>query len=436
MPFCKWFAVLIASGIIPILAGSLIGAGYFIFFVYNILLVMLLIFDLIITPSKNLLEVERVCDEKFSLGVENKVIIKVRNNSDYKLDLEFMDEIPLYFNIKENIVSINALPHEYCEGEYIVTPEKRGRYSFGNIHCRYNGILKLCRKSIKINLIKDYKVYPNLKDLRKFSLSAYKKSQLALGIKKEKVYSIGTEFESLREYCEGDDYRKINWMATARADKLVVNTYEPEKNQQVFIMIDTSRVMNSEINFIKKLDYAINSAFLLADFAIKKGDNTGLLVFDSEVKRYIKPGKGTTHFQLIAENLYNAEENFVSADYQGALVYLNEHQKRRSLLCIFTELFNSDEAMSLALSLKNIAKNHIPFVITIKDLRIYEIANNEIKNSNDVFLRGSAIKSIEEREKIRRVFQNMGIACMDIPPDELSIEVLNKYLNMKSMLQI
>ncbi|MCX7923304.1 MAG: DUF58 domain-containing protein [Clostridia bacterium] len=436
MPFSRLFAALLAAGSIPIIISGFFGGAFYVFIAYNVLLAALIIIDFIITPKPKELELERVCGEKFSLGVYNEVVLKVRNNSKYILDVELRDEIPPFFKIKEYIIRAKAIPHDDCEGKYYVLPEKRGEFGFGKVYCRYNGILKLCSKKASFSLQKNYKVYPNLKDLSKFGLAAIKKSQLALGMKKSKSYSIGTEFESLREYAKGDDYRKINWLATARSDKLIVNTFEPEKNQQVFVMLDSSRVMNSEINYIKKLDYSINSAFVLADVVIRSGDNVGLMVFDSEVKRYIKPGKGPSHFQLIAENLYNVQENFVTADYEGALLYLNEQQKRRSLLCIFTELFNADEAMALVKSLKSISRNHVPLVITIKDMRLYHMMDCKVKTDNDVFLKSASIKLIEEREKISKIFKDSGIACLDIPPDKLSIEVANKYLTMKSMMQI
>ncbi|NLD49644.1 MAG: DUF58 domain-containing protein [Clostridiaceae bacterium] len=436
MPFSKLFTILLAVGTIPILIASLIGLEFYMFIIYNILLVVLFIIDLRITPGKEELEVSRICDNKLSMGTENDIIISIRNNSNYYLDIEALDEIPQFMKTKRSIVKFRAVPHYDTEGRYVVIPEKRGEFTFGKIHVGYRGILRLCHKTGKYDLEERYKVYPNLKDLSRYGLAAIKRNQLIQGVKRVRNYGAGTEFESLKEYNEGDDYRKVNWLATARANKLIVNTYEPEKNQQVMIMLDSSRVMNSEIDFIKKLDYAINSSFLLADIAIKKGDNVGVMVFDSSVKRYIKPGKGVGQFQLIAENLYNVEENFVSADYAGALTYLNQYQNRRSLLCIFTELFNADEAIQLSLALKNIAKSHVPLVITIKDMRIYQISESRIKETKDIFLKTASMKLIEEREKIQKIFNESGIAVVDVPPDKLSVEVVNKYLAMKSMLQL
>jgi len=436
MPFSKLFSLLLLLGIIPIIVGSVFGLALYAFLVYNAILVMLLIADIIITPGKHSFEVERVCEEKFSLGAENKVIIQVRNNGRYQLTGEFRDEVPLFLRVSYYSGKITLKPHYYSEGIYRLIPEKRGEFEFGLIHLWYTGVLKLCRKAAAYDCRRSYKVYPNLKDLEKLNFAALKKSRLMAGVKKVKDYGIGTEFESLREYSEGDDFRKINWMATARANKLIVNTYEPEKNQNIFILLDSSRVMNAEINYIKKLDYAINSAFLLAEIALKKQDKIGLMVFDSNIKRFVKPGKGAGHFQLIADNLYNVEENFVTADYRGALTYLNQNHKRRSLLCIFTELFNAQEAIQLALALRNIAQNHIPLVITIKDERIEEVIEQDIKETKDIFTKSAALKLNSEREKIARVFADFGIACIDVPPDRLSIETVNKYLVMKSTMQI
>ncbi len=436
MPFTSKFSLLVLLGVVPVLLASFIGYAAIAFILYNLILIILLLWDYFKTPAAKTIEASRECEEKFSLGAENTVVIKIRNNSDYALPVTIKDEIPLFFNIKKEELSVNVPAHQEACASYVVVPLKRGQFRFGNVYVKYTGLLGLCSKLCKISLEHDYKVYPNIKDLRRFTLSAIRKAQLLQGEKKIRTYGSGTEFESLREYTEGDDYRKINWPATARSDKLIINSYEPQRNQQIFVMVDSSRVMNSEINYIKKLDYAVNSAFLLADFAIRKGDNAGLLVFDSEVKRFVKPGKGMAHFQLIAENLYNIEENLVSADFEGALLYLGRNHKRRSLLCIFTELFNQEEAMQLVKALKSAARNHLPLVITIKDTRIEETADKDIKDSEDIFLKSAAIQLVSERKKIRQILVSNGIACMDIPPDKLSIEVLNRYITMKSMMQI
>jgi uncharacterized protein (DUF58 family) len=436
MPFSKTFAGFIILGIIPIVLSAFFGLALYIFILYNLILLGLLIVDFIITPGTNMLEIRRECDRKLSMGGENTIKILVRNNGSHVINIEARDEVPSYMEVVGGTLNIKAVPHFENSGTYMVVPQKRGEYTFGDIHIRYRGILKLCVKYGRFEALESLKVFPNLKDLKRYSFASLRKNLVLIGNKKMKTYGLGTEFESLREYSEGDDYRKVNWLATARSSKLIVNNYEPERNQQVYIMLDSSRVMNTEINYIKKLDYAINSAFLLAEIAGKKGDNIGLLVFDKDVKRFVKSGKGMAHFSTIADNLYNVEENFVTADYDNALFYLGKHQRRRSLLCIFTDLFNSQEALSLVKALKISGRNHIPLVITIKDMRVYDMAVNKINKVTDIYDKCAAVKEIDEREKIQRIFKSAGIASIDIPPDKLSMEVVNKYLNMKAMMQL
>lgn len=434
----KLFCLLLAAGAVPVLVGSFAGYGFYVFIIYNIIMFSLLAVDCIITPNRSKFEITRECEDKFSMGIENTVCIKFRNTSGRRLQADFRDEIPMYMKTECDIaptVTITAEPHSETSGSYIVIPLKRGEYHFGNIHVRFKGILGLCVKRATYKTGASCKVYPNLKDLRRYGLAAIHKNDIIYGSKKTNTFTLGTEFDSLREYAEGDDYRKINWMATARTDRLITNSYKPEMNQQVYIMLDCSRVMNSEINYVKKLDYSINSAFLLADVAIGKGDNTGLLVFDNELKRFVPPGKGPGQFQLIAENLYNVEEKLVSADYGNALLQLVQRQKRRCLLCIFTELFNTDEAMELARALKSIAGRHVPLIITIRDERIYKAAHESPANEKEIYIKSAAIKLIEERRKIAGIFKDSGIACIDVPPDRLSVEVVNKYITMKNSLK-
>lgn len=436
MPFSTLFIILAAAGIIPIWLASFVGLELHAALAYNFLLLLIWLADLVITPGKGSFEASRVCEEKLSLGAENTVVLKIRNNSSRKLRSRLKDTIPPHFTARGGEVCLTLYPHAECEAHYTVIPQKRGEFTLGSIFMKYTGVIGLCTRTVRYGLDAQVKVYPNLKDLRRFTLAAMEKTRLLAGMKKTRLYGIGTEFESLREYAVGDDYRKINWMATARSNRLIVNNFESEKNQQVFILMDSSRVMNSEINGVKKLDYSINAAFLLADVATRKGDRAGLLVFDSTVRRFVRSGKGQGQFRLIASSLYNVEQELVTADYRGALNYLNERQKRRSLLCIFTELFNADEAFELVKTLKVLAARHVPLVITIKDERLEQAAAQPVADTAGAYLKGAAVKLIKERENVKRIFADSGIASLDVPPDRLSIEVINKYLTMKATLRL
>lgn len=435
MAVSKLFTLLVALGVLPILAGQLIDGEIYIFFIYNLLLLSLLIVDFIMTPKKNSFEISRELEEKLSLGAENPIIIKTYNKSKYNLKAAFADEIPDSFHVEQKKLSMELKPFGETKGKYQVVPVKRGEYELGTLYMKYRSVLGLHYRVYRFPLHQRCKVYPNIKDLRRFSLSGIKKTEQS-GLKYAKGFNLGTEFESLREYSQGDDYRKINWNASARVNKLIVNEFQPEKNQTIFILIDSSRVMNSEINHIKKLDYAINSAFVLSEIALKKEDNIGLLIFDREIRRYVKPGKGTAHFKLLADTMYSIQENMVTSDYENALKYMNKQYGRRSLLCIFTELFNQEEALQIIKAVRGIAHKHVPLIISIRDTRLNEMTETQLKSTEDVYLKAAAMSILNEREKVKKAFQRSGIHCIDVPPDRLSLEVVNTYLEMKAKLLI
>jgi len=431
MPIGKNFYIAAFAGVLIVLLAGIAGAAEAVFYLYNIILVSLWAFDMYYTPKPRMLEISRHLETKLSLAAENQVKILVRNTSDHPLKVYVTDDVPFHFKhdlpMKPQLIS----PHSTAEFVYNITPLKRGEFTFDKIHVRYPGLLGFCRKKISISTAEKYKVYPNMKALSQYNISSLNKNLFIQGLRKIRTTSSTGEFESLREYNTSDDFRKINWKATARKNSLIVNTYQPEKNQHIFIFIDSSRVMNTEINNIKKLDYAINSAFLLTDYIIKGGDNVGLLVFDHRVRRYLKPGKGPAQFDLMAENLYNIEAPECSASYEEAIDFFNTKQKRRSLIFIFTELFNADEALRFAKAVRARLSKHLVFAITIKDPRIEEMAGMKASNTRDMFLKSAAVKTLQERKKIKSVLTSAGILNTDVSPDKLSLEVVGRYLDIK-----
>jgi uncharacterized protein (DUF58 family) len=426
------FAYLIFAGIFVQIVASFFNITLLVFFIYNILLIIMLCADFLVSARKDDFEISRKASNFLSLAIENKFQIKVNNLSKKTYNLEILDEIPEFFTFKREIIELTCEKKSENFVNYIVYPKKRGNYKFGNIHIRFEGVLGLCKKQFIYEMEKEYKVYPNIRDLTKYGLKFLDKNSFFEGIKKHKHFHGESEFDSLREYSIGDDTRKINWKASARLSKLVVNNFEDDKNQQVIVLIDTSRGMNSEIGELKKLDYVVNASFLLTDIAIRKGDKVGCLVFDSKIRKYIPIGKGQAHFKHISDKIYDISENIVSANYDIAFEYLNSVNRKRSLLCIFTEIFDLEEAKEIIYSISQNAKNYVPIIFTIRDENAIKMASKDIKNIDDIYEKSTALKFLEERKKILDLFKKSSILCIDISPDKLSAQVINSYLALKS----
>ncbi len=221
------------------------------------------------------------------------------------------------------------------------------------------------------------RVYPNVLDVRKYDLLARKGLLMELGLRNVRANGTGTEFERLRDYTPDDEYRRINWKATARRQRPIAVEYETERAQHVVFVLDTGRLMRPPIADLAKLDYAINAALLSSYVATLRGDQVGLLTFADEVGVYLAPSKGRGQFYTMLELLYNVRSEPVEADYARALGYLGLKNKRRSLIVIFTDLVTLDAAQPLIAYTARLATRHLPLVVTIQDPNITGLARKQ-----------------------------------------------------------
>lgn len=429
----KRFIFILGIGII------IIGASYFLdlylttFILYNMICFAVLILDYFSSPSSEEFEFERIEDDKLSIYGKEKIKIRVYNKSNKKLYMEIKDEVPdFHFKLEERIMKGYVNPHSKKDFEYEVIPTKRGAFMFGDLHIRYESNFKLSMKQFKVSLKREYKVYPNLQDLKKYRLAVYNSKYYQAGQKSFKVLGNGTQFESLRDYVLGDEYRKINWKATARENRPIVNQYEPEKNQHVYMLIDTGRPMSYSVRGYKKLDLAINTSLLLSDIVNQNGDRSGLMVFNTEVNNLIMPGKGNNHRNSLMEALYHIENTNDTSNYEEAFYHLKKKERRRSLIVLFTDFDTIEEAEEMVKVLSILAKNNIVMLILLEDERLGKMTSALAEKEEEIFNKGVAIEILKERKKIIHKLNAKGIMCMECPPEKLAMNVINKYLSIKN----
>jgi len=315
---------------------------------------------------------------------------------------------------------------------YIVRPTKRGAFLFPKVYGYVISGLGLCRLYFERDLPREYKVYPNLRDLSRYRLITQNKRLLPQGGRVIRLRGIGTEFESLREYVDGDDYRRINWMATARDNKIIVNQYQIEKNQPIFTLIDAGRPMSYSVKGYKKLDYAINAALILSDIINQQGDNSGLMVFDTAVHACILPGKGDVHRNRLMEALYHIQDTKSTSDYEGAFIELLNRQKRQGLAFLFTDFESPEQALELAANIQALKKRLTPFIILMENDSLNRMAAEETDLSKPaVYQRAAAIEFLEKRKSMINNLNARGIACIESPAEEFALTAVNAYLKAR-----
>lgn len=432
MSITKKFIFLLSLGIIILEVAAFLKVSLIVFILYNLICISLLIIDYYISSEEGNILIERINSEKLSIYEKEEISFQVYNRSDNTIYIEMKDEVPdFHFNVYDKLMTGFVKPHEKKIFSYFVVPTKRGAFEFKNLHVKYKGKLKLCFRVFKVNITREYKVYPNMKNLSKYRINLCNNKRFMQGEKSLKMLGIGTSFESLRDYVAGDEYRKINWKATARGDRPIVNQYEPEKNQHVHIFIDTGRPMSYTVRGYRKLDMAVNTALVLSDIVNQNGDESALLIFNTEVNNMIAPGKGGNHRNKMLEALYHIEHTNMTSNYDDAFLYFKSKEHHRSIIFLFTDFETIEEAENMMKVLPIITKNNLVVIILIKNESMEEICNENIKDEETLFNKGVALELLQERKKIISILNSKGILCIECAPKKLESSAVNKYIQLK-----
>jgi uncharacterized protein (DUF58 family) len=421
-----------------LLLGSLLVAGValapallWLALAYIVAVGALVAADYVVTTKPAEIEVERINDTKLSLGAENLVTLLLANRGRRPIRFQARDEFPYQFIADAATVAGEIAPYDIYEARYHVKPLQRGDYTFGDVNIRYLSALKTFVRQARYPAEARIKVYPNVLDVRKYDLLARKGLLFEIGLRANRQFGAGTDFERLREYNTDDEFRRINWKATARRGKPIAAEYETERSQYIVSVIDTGRLMRPPIGDLAKLDYAINTALLLSYVGTLKGDHVGLLTFADDVRTYLAPKRGKGQFYRMLEALYNVQFEPVEADYSQALAYLGVKHKRRSLVVVFTDLVTLDAAKPLIAHMARLAQRHLPLCVVISDPNITRLAAQPPRDSDAVYQRAVAEMLLDERRVVLDTLNRSGVLTLDVPADKLTVSVINKYLELK-----
>lgn len=399
--------------------------------IYALAVVILFIIDWRMAGRVDRFEVTRHHDTKLSLGVQNPVTLSVRNRARRGISFLVRDEPPEAFQIETRLLNGRVQPLAAWTGVYHLQPLRRGDYAFGNITLRWYGPLGLVLRQGSVKAAGPVKVYPNLLDVRMYDLLLRKNRLQELGLRTTRMFGEGTEFERLREYLPDDEYRRINWKATARRHRPVTVQYQTERSQTVIAVLDTGRMMQSPVADIAKLDYAVNAVLFLGYVATGKGDRVGVMSFADDVSHYLAPRQGRGQFYRMLEVLYAVDAQQVEPNYRKALTYLAVKQRRRALVVIFTDLSSGTSLDHLVAQVSLLARSSLPLVVTISDPDVHAAADQVPHDSLGVYQRASAAQMLDERRVVLDTLRKRGVLTLDVPANQLSLAVINRYLELK-----
>ncbi len=315
---------------------------------------------------------------------------------------------------------------------YDLRPTKRGDYDFGAINIYASSQLGLLSRRYRFAEHQMIAVYPSYMQMKRYELVAFSQRLSELGIKKIRKIGQSMEFEQIKEYVPGDDPRVINWKASARRNELMVNQFEDEKSQRVYSIIDKGRLMKMPFDGLSLLDYSINASLVISNIAIKKQDKAGLLTFSNKLSAFLPAEKRPSQIRKIQHHLFNQKTRYLESNYSLLTAFVARKITQRSLLLLYTN-FESYITFERQLPyFKALARRHLLVVVFFHNTGLKELIDTAPNNLEEIYEQSIAENFVYEKERIVREMRRQGILSILTTPKELTVNTINKYLEIKA----
>ena len=397
-----------------LLLGLFVLDGYFMFF------------------GKGKVSAQRSLATKLSNSDVNPIEIEFYTTYPFKTYLELIDELPVQFQKRDFEYRTHLLPGEKHLFEYSVRPVDRGVYVFGHLNVYASSPLKIVKRRFVFQKEQRVPVYPSIIQMQQYDFLAISNRLTEIGLKKIRRIGHTQEFEQIKEYVQGDDFKTINWKATAKQNQLMVNQYQDERSQPIYSIIDTGRVMKMPFEALKLLDYAINSTLAFSNVALKRNDKTGMIAFSKAIEAYVPAVQKLTHLNTILEKLYSIDTEFTDSDFGMLYAHVKRKINHRSLLLLYTNFEHISALRRQLPFLLALAKKHVLVVIFFENTELESLIANDAENLQAIYHKTIAEKFSLEKRLMQKELQRYGIQTILTKPAKLTINTINTYLEIKA----
>ncbi|RZA03499.1 MAG: DUF58 domain-containing protein [Sphingobacteriaceae bacterium] len=397
---------------------------------------LVLIDTILLYRTTNGIFARRQAPERLSNNDDNELGIYIENRYSFNISAGIIDEIPFQFQKRDVWFKTELQSHQTKIIKYTLRPLKRGEYSFGQVRVYVRSALGLISRRYNFAQNQVLPVYPSFLQMRKYELMAISNRLNEMGVKKIRRLGHSLEFEQVKNYVTGDDYRSINWKATARQGNLMINSYTDERSQHVYCVIDKSRSMKMPFEGLSLLDYAINASLLLLNVALLKQDKAGLITVSEKKGSIVPADKKATQLNKILEVLYKEKTRYLETNMELMYSTIRQVMKQRSLVVFFTN-YESLSALNRQLPyLKKIAKFHLLLVVFFENTELKKLNEQEAKDVEDIYIKTIAEKFAYDKELIAKELNRYGIQSILTTPQNLNVNTINRYLEIKAKQKI
>ncbi len=429
----RWFfAAFVAVILLYVLAFSYPELEFLANVVLASLIGLTCIDALLVFSSREPIDITRKLNSRLNLGDENHVVLTIRNKTAQPINFSMIEGFPVEMQERATVFKGIISSDGSKDFPYIFIPKRRGEFEFGDVFVIIRSMFFLASRRIDYPLKEIVHVYPSVLQMKQYELQVFQQQKTSTGIKKIRRLGNNSEFEQIKNYVQGDELKTINWKATSRRNELMVNQYQEEKSQNIYCIIDKSRNMQMEFDGLSMLDYSINSSLVFSNIALRKGDKAGLITYSDKIGTMLAAERSGGQMRRIQEALYNQKTQYKESNFELLYNSIRRTIKSRSLLVLFTN-FETEFAMRRAMPyLRKLNQKHVLMVVFFQNSELQELAFQPSKTIHEVYQSAVAERMISIKSKVARELRQNGIQTVLTLPEDLSINTINKYLELKA----
>ncbi len=430
------FFVLLLVGLIWVGPAFVDSRFVYAFFIWDFLVVLAWLADLSRLPEPEQLTLKRSWRSSLALSLLGDVDLRLTNSSATDVQATTVDAVPLQLRNEPATVVMKAGAKREATGSYRIRPTQRGDAKVGDCYVRYQSAFRIAERWARAPLEQTLRIYPDLEEAKRQSIYLLRSKQIVTEKRHSRVRGIGREFESLREYQPGDEYRDICWTAAARRGKLVTRVYQIERSQTVWIVIDAGRLMRARIGDFSKLDYAVNSALSLAQVALYSGDRVGLVAYGRRIRQNLPAAKGSVQLRCLIDQLSLVQEETSEADHLQMAGRLLTDQKRRSLIVWLTDLAETAMTPEVVDAASMMMPRHLVLFVVVGQPDLRNLAAKVPKNESEMYHVAAAQEMVHRRELLLARLRERGALPLEVNFGNISPLLVNAYLQIKERNQL
>jgi len=399
--------------------------------IWDAMVLLFWAWDLWQMPRPQQLQVRRVWKEPLGLAHRSPVALEIYNSSKIGIYARVSDEAPGTFSAELPEVQLTVPASSSASGAYSVEPRERGDAKFGDVWLRYSSSLRLAERWARARMAQGVRVYPNLAESQKMRIYLIRSRQIELEKRLKRQRGHGREFESLREYRAGDEFRDVSWSVTARQGKLITKLYQVERSQTVWLVLDLGRLLRARVDRLNKLDHAVNAALSLAQVAFYSGDRVALLAYDRKLQQRVAPGRGVPQLRVLIEALAQVRPASSEADHLLAANALLSSQHQRSLVVWLTDFAETAATPEVIECTAAIARRHLVVFGVMAQTELRSLVATRPDTVTDMYRYGAALEIVQRRDLLLRQLRQQGAMVLEATPAALSTALANQYLQVK-----